>query len=149
MILFEKFGQHQPLNRQAERYTREGVPLSLSTLADQVGAGCAALDPILKRIETQVFAAERLHGDDTTVPVLAKGKTDTGRLWTYVRDDRARFAVRVVQFVIAAEGVGLEDPGIVGKMRLRVLAAAIARVIKHRRRRTLSAKGPIVADIGP
>src|SRR5258707_90607 len=49
MILFEKFGQHQPLNRQAERYTREGVPLSLSTLADQVGAGCAVLDPILKR----------------------------------------------------------------------------------------------------
>jgi transposase len=88
MILFEKFGQHQPLNRQAERYTREGVPLSLSTLADQVGAGCAALDPILKRIETHVFTAERLHGDDTTVPVLAKGKTDTGRCWVYVRDDR-------------------------------------------------------------
>ena len=65
------------------------------------------------------------------------------------RDDRARFAVRVVQFVIAAEGVGLEDPGIVGEMCLRVLAAAIARVIKHRRRRTLSAKGPIVANIGP
>src|SRR5499427_4604737 len=88
MILFEKFGQHQPLNRQADRYAREGVPLSLSTLADQVGAGCAALDPILKRIETHVFAAERLHGDDTTVPVLAKGKTDTGRCWVYVRDDR-------------------------------------------------------------
>jgi transposase len=88
MILFEKFGQHQPLNRQADRYTREGVPLSLSTLADQVGAGCAALDPILKRIEGHVFAAERLHGDDTTVPVLAKGKTDTGRCWVYVRDDR-------------------------------------------------------------
>jgi transposase len=88
MILFEKFGQHQPLNRQAERYTREGVPLSLSTLADQVGAGCAVLTPLLRRIEAHVFAAERLHGDDTTVPVLAKGKTDTGRLWTYVRDDR-------------------------------------------------------------
>jgi transposase len=88
MILFEKFGQHQPLNRQAERYTREGVPLSLSTLADQVGACCAVLTPLLRRIEAHVFAAERLHGDDTTVPVLAKGKTDTGRLWTYVRDDR-------------------------------------------------------------
>ena len=88
MILFEKFGQHQPLNRQAERYTREGIPLSLSTLADQVGACCAVLTPLLRRIETHVFAAERLHGDDTTVPVLAKGKTDTGRLWTYVRDDR-------------------------------------------------------------
>ena len=88
MILFEKFGQHQPLNRQAERYAKEGVPLSLSTLADQVGAGCAVLEPILRRIEAHVLAAERLHGDDTTVPVLAKGKTDTGRCWVYVRDDR-------------------------------------------------------------
>jgi hypothetical protein len=88
MLLFEKFGQHQPLNRQAERYAREGVPLSLSTLADQVGAGCAVLEPLLRRIEAHVFTAERLHGDDTTVPVLAKGKTVTGRCWVYVRDDR-------------------------------------------------------------
>src|SRR5229473_333921 len=88
MILFEKYGQHQPLNRQAERYAREGVPLSLSTLADQVGACCAVLTPLLRRVEAHVFAAERLHGDDTTVPVLAKGKTDTGRCWVYVRDDR-------------------------------------------------------------
>lgn len=88
MILFEKFGQHQPLNRQAERYAKEGVPLSLSTLADQVGAGCAVLEPLIRRIEAHVFAAARLHGDDTTVPVLAKGKTDTGRCWVYVRDDR-------------------------------------------------------------
>ncbi len=88
MILFEKFGQHQPLNRQAERYTREGVPLSLSTLADQVGGCCAVLAPLISRIEAHVFAAERLHGDDTTVPVLAKGKTHTGRCWVYVRDDR-------------------------------------------------------------
>jgi len=50
MILFEKFGQHQPLNRQAERYAREGVPLSLSTLADQVGGCCAVLAPLLRRI---------------------------------------------------------------------------------------------------
>jgi transposase len=88
MILFEKFGQHQPLNRQAERYAKEGVPLSLSTLADQVGGCCAALAPLLKRIEGHVFAADRLHGDDTTVPVLAKGKTDTARCWVYVRDAR-------------------------------------------------------------
>ncbi|MGZ2874315.1 transposase, partial [Pseudomonas aeruginosa] len=60
----------------------------LSTLADQVGAGCAALEPLLRRIEAHVFAGERLHGDDTTVPVLAKGKTVTGRTWVYVRDDR-------------------------------------------------------------
>ncbi len=88
MIMFEKFGQHQPLNRQAERYAREGVELSLSTLADQVGACCTVLDPLFKRLEALTFAATRLHGDDTTVPVLAKGKTHTGRLWTYVRDDR-------------------------------------------------------------
>ena len=88
MILFEKYGQHQPLNRQSERYAREGVELSVSTLADQVGACTFALAPLTQRLEAYVFAAERLHGDDTTVPVLAKGKTDTGRLWTYVRDDR-------------------------------------------------------------
>jgi len=88
MLLFEKFGQHQPLNRQGERYAREGVPLSLSTLADQVGASCTVLEPLLRRIEAHVFRAERLHGDDTTVPVLAKGKTVTGRCWVYVRDDR-------------------------------------------------------------
>jgi hypothetical protein len=88
MIAFDKFGQHQPLNRQAERYAKEGVALSLSTLADQVGAVCAVLQPMFERIEAHVLGAERLHGDDTTVPVLARGKTDTGRCWTYVRDDR-------------------------------------------------------------
>jgi transposase len=88
MIVFEKFGQHQPLNRQAERYTREGVPLSLSTLADQVGACVGVLRPIFDLLQSHVLAAARLHGDDTTVPVLAKGKTDIGRCWTYVRDDR-------------------------------------------------------------
>ena len=88
MVVFEKFGQHQPLNRQAERYAREDVPLSLSTLADQVGAVCTVMQPIYARIEAQVFAAERLHCDDTTVPVLAKGKTITGRCWVYVRDDK-------------------------------------------------------------
>jgi transposase len=88
MILFEKFGQHQPLNRQAERFAREGVPLSLSTLADQVGTCAGVLKPLHDLIAAHVMAAERLHGDDTPVPVLAKGKTDTGRIWVYVRDDR-------------------------------------------------------------
>jgi transposase len=88
MVLFEKFGQHQPLNRQSERYGREGIDLSLSTLADHVGACAAALAPLHALIEAHVLAAERLHGDDTTVPILAKGKTDTGRIWVYVRDDR-------------------------------------------------------------
>jgi transposase len=88
MILFEKFGQHQPLNRQSERYRREGIDLSLSTLADQVGACTTALQPLYALIERHVLAAERLHGDDTTVPILAKGKTIKGHIWTYVRDDR-------------------------------------------------------------
>jgi transposase len=88
MIVFEKFGQHQPLNRQAERYALEGVPIALSTMADAVGSVCAALDPLLRLVESHVMAAERLHADDTTVPVLAEGKTDIGRCWIYLRDDR-------------------------------------------------------------
>lgn len=88
MILFEKFGQHQPLNRQCERYAHEGVDVSLSTVADQVGACMITLMPLFKLIEAEALKAERLHGDDTTVPVLAKGKTDIARVWTYVRDDR-------------------------------------------------------------
>ena len=67
MVLFEKYGQHQPLNRQAERYAREGVPLSLSTLADQVGACAGVLEPLFRLIERHVLAAERLHGDDSVL----------------------------------------------------------------------------------
>ena len=88
MILYAKYGEHQPLNRQSETYAREGVDLDVSTLADHVGAGVAVLSPLTELIRHHVFAAERVHGDDTTVPVLARGKTITGRLWTYVRDDR-------------------------------------------------------------
>ena len=87
MILDAKFAQHQPLNRQSDVYAREGIDLDVSTLADWVGASAAALAPLVAVIRAHVMAAERLHGDDTTVPVLAKGKTVTGRLWTYVRDD--------------------------------------------------------------
>ena len=88
MILYEKFGQHQPLNRQAERYALEGVPISLSTMADAVGACCTVLEPLSRLLEAHVMAAERLHGDDTTVPVLALGKCDVARCWVYVKDDR-------------------------------------------------------------
>jgi len=88
MILYAKFGEHQPLNRQSESYAREGVDLGVSTLADWVGACTANLTPLVELIRRHVFAAERIHGDDTTVPVLGKGKTITGRVWTYVRDDR-------------------------------------------------------------
>ena len=88
MILYAKFGQHQPLNRQSDVYAREGIELDVSTLADWVGACSATLAPLVELIRRQVLAADRIHGDDTTVPVLAKNKTVTGRLWTYVRDDR-------------------------------------------------------------
>lgn len=88
MVLVEKYGLHQPINRQSQRYAREGVELSLSTLADQVGACTAVLRPVYEALRGHVFAAARIHGDDTPVPVLAPGKTRTGRLWTYVRDDR-------------------------------------------------------------
>src|ERR1700726_4147022 len=88
MILVDKYANHQPLNRQSEQFAREGVELSVSTMADHVGACAASLLPLFELIKHHVFAAERLHGDDTTVPVLAKGKTRTGRLWTYVRDER-------------------------------------------------------------
>ena len=88
IILYAKFGEHQPLNRQSDSYAREGIELDVSTLADWVGACTASLAPLVELIRRHVFAAERLHGDGTIVPVLAKGKTITGRVWTYVRDDR-------------------------------------------------------------
>src|SRR3954453_1991121 len=87
-ILFDKFGMHIPLNRQSARFKAEGIDLPLSTLADQVGHGTFAVMPLFHLIERHVLAAERLHGDDTTIRILAKGKCRTGRIWTYVRDDR-------------------------------------------------------------
>ena len=88
MMLVEKYANHQPLNRQSEHYAREGIELSVSTMADHVGACAAVLTPLCELIKAHVFAAERIHGDDTTVPVLAKGQCRTARIWTYVRDDR-------------------------------------------------------------
>jgi transposase len=88
MMLVEKYANHQPLNRQSEHYAREGIELSVSTMADHVGACTAVLMPLYELIKAHVFAAARIHGDDTPVPVLAKVKTRTGRLWTYVRDDQ-------------------------------------------------------------
>lgn len=87
-ILFDKFGMHSPLNRQSARFKCEGIDLSTSTLADQVGYATAALMPVFDLIEVHVFAAQRLHGDDTTIPIQARDKCTTGRIWTYVCDDR-------------------------------------------------------------
>src|SRR5580698_4752185 len=88
MVLVNKFLLHQPLNRQSTTFAREGIEIDVSTLADRVGACVVALAPIIEAIRTHVMSAERIHADDTTVPVLAKLKTVTGRIWTYVRDDR-------------------------------------------------------------
>jgi transposase len=88
MVLVAKFLLHQPLNRQSATYAREGVKIDPSTLADRVGASVVALDPISDALRKHVLAAERIHTDDTTVPVLAKKKTRTGRIWVYLRDDR-------------------------------------------------------------
>jgi len=87
-ILFCKYSLHLPLNRQSITYRREGVDLDVSTICDWVGAGSATLMPLVEEIRAHVFAAERIHADDTPVKVLAKGKCRTGRLCTYVRDDR-------------------------------------------------------------
>jgi transposase len=87
-VLFDKFGMHIPLNRQSVRFRCEGIDLPVSTLADQVGHATFALMPLFHLIERHVLAAERLHGDDTTLKILAKGKCTTGRIWSYVRDDR-------------------------------------------------------------
>lgn len=88
MPVFEKFGQHQPLNCQAERYARDSAPLSLSTLAGQVSACCAVLEPLFNLMVAHVFAGECIHGNTTTVLVLAKGKTDIACSRVYVCDDR-------------------------------------------------------------
>lgn len=88
MILAAKYEKHQPLNRQSEGFDRDGLDLDVSTLADWVGAATATLAPLKDLICQHVMAGDRLHGDDTTVPVLAPVKTVTGRLWTYIRDDR-------------------------------------------------------------
>ena len=87
LIILDRDIDIAAVDRQRDRYAREGVDLSLSTLADQVGACAVALRPLHDLIAAHVLAAERLHGDGTPVPVLARGKTATGRAWVYVRDD--------------------------------------------------------------
>src|ERR1017187_8401868 len=89
-VLVSKYCDHLPLYRQSEIYAREGVELERSTLADWVGGTSALLAPLVEALSRHVLAANKLHADDTPVPVLApgNGKTKTGRLWTYVRDDR-------------------------------------------------------------
>jgi transposase len=89
-LLVSKYTDHLPLYRQSEIYARDGLDLDRSTLSDWVGQAVWLLQPIVEGIQQHVFAAEKIHGDDTPVPVLEPGlgRTRTGRLWVYVRDDR-------------------------------------------------------------
>ena len=89
-VIVSKFADHLPLYRQSEIYARQGVEISRSTLAGWVGAASDLLAPLVDAIQKHVLAGRKLHADDTPIPVLApgNGKTKTGRLWTYVRDDR-------------------------------------------------------------
>jgi transposase len=89
-VLVSKFADHLPLYRQSEIYARQGVEIERSTLAGWVGAASELLTPLVNALQKHVLAGTKLHADDTPIPVLApgNGKTRTGRLWTYVRDDR-------------------------------------------------------------
>lgn len=89
-VLVSKYCDHLPLYRQSQIYAREGVELERSTLADWVGQSSALVRPLVDALQRYVFAGNKVHGDDTPIPVLAPGhgRTKTGRLWTYVRDDR-------------------------------------------------------------
>jgi hypothetical protein len=89
-IVVSKYDDHLPLYRQAEIFARHGVSLETSTLSGWVGATAAALQPLVDALAADILASDTLHVDDTPVPVLAPGtgKTKTGRLWTYVRDER-------------------------------------------------------------
>src|SRR5207253_524391 len=145
MILYAKFGEHQPLNRQSETYAREGIELDVSTLADWVGACTASLAPLIELIRRHVLAGERLHGDDTTVPVLAQDKTVIGRVWAYVRDDRPFAgpdppeAVRRIDEVFAIEreinGVAAEQRRAVREERIRPLIGALEGWMRSERAR--------------
>jgi transposase len=89
-VLVSKYADHLPLYRQAEIYARDGVELDRSTMAEWIGGCSRLLEPLVEALRRHVMSAKKLHADDTPVPVLApgNGKTKTGRLWTYVRDDR-------------------------------------------------------------
>ena len=95
-IVVSKYDDHLPLYRQAEIYAREGVDLETSSLSGWVGATTAALAPLTELLAADVMASETLYGDDTPVPVLApgSGKTKTGRIWTYIRDERPFGGIR-------------------------------------------------------
>ena len=89
-VMIQKYADHLPLYRQSEIFEREGIDISRSTMAGWVQQCSRLLDPLMQRLRDHVFSGTHIHGDDTIVKVLAPdlGKTKTGRIWTYVRDER-------------------------------------------------------------
>jgi transposase len=112
-VLVAKFCDHLPLYRQSEIYAREGVDVERSTLADWVGQSAALLRPLVDALERHVMAGDRLHADDTPVPVLAPGtgKTSTGRLWAELpKVPRAKHVERQRRATCATSGPMLGRP---------------------------------------
>jgi transposase len=120
-VLVAKYCDHLPLYRQSEIYARSGVALERSTLADWVGQSANLLRPLIDALERHVMAGERLHADDTPVPVLAPGtgKTRTARLWTYVRDERpyAGSTAPAVRYHYSADRRGEHPRGHLARFR--------------------------------
>ena len=109
-VMVGKYCDHQPLYRLSGIFARDGVELDRSTLAGWVGQGDALIDPLVAAVRRYVMANDKVHGDDTPVKVLAPGtgKTRTGRLWVYVRDDRPAgdTAPRAAWFAYSADRGG-------------------------------------------
>jgi transposase len=120
-VLVAKYCDHLPLYRQSEIYARSGIALERSTLADWVGQSANLLRPLVDAVERHVMAGERLHADDTPVPVLAPGtgKTRTARLWTYVRDERpcASSTAPAVRYHYSADRRGEHPRGHLARFR--------------------------------
>jgi len=129
-VLVSKYSDHQPLYRQSEIYARQGVELERSTMADWVGGCSQLLSPLVDALSRYVMATDKLHADDTPVPVLApgQGKTKTGRLWTYVRDDRPAgdTAAPAVWFAYSPDRKGEHPAQHLKKFRGRLQADAYA-----------------------
>jgi transposase len=89
-VLISKYCDHTPLYRQSQIFARHGVDLSRSTLAGWVGGACRWLEALHERLCKNVFASDHLFADDTPVQVLdpGRGRTKTGRLWVYAREQR-------------------------------------------------------------
>jgi transposase len=130
-VLVSKYGDHTPLYRQAEIYAREGVELDRTLLAQWVGNVSALLAPLTDALRKHVLGADVVHADDTPLPVLApgRGKTKTGRLWTYVRDERpaAGEVAPAVWFAFSPDRKGEHPQATSGKLPYSQIPPRISR----------------------